>query len=790
MPHPAIAKQDSEPAAGRRFALRAGLLRWLPWGIVAGGMLVTFSLAAHLREQEQMLVRQEFRLRAMEMASALERRLNANMHVLRGVVGLFAASAEVDRDEFRRYVLELRLEERFPGIQGVGFAKYVAPGTLAAHEAAIRARGHADFAVKPAGRREVHTSIIYLEPFDWRNQRALGYDMYSEPVRRAAMERARDLGQPAMTGRVTLVQEAASDIQPGFLIYVPVFRNGAPADTPAERRAALLGWAFSPIRVGNMVHAFLASEFPEQHRRIGLTIRDGSQPAEGMPLFDSAGVPEDEARTHRVSRSLDVGGRQWIVEATPLQPLDTGTGMASAVALAAGLVLTAAFAAFHWKVSSAHGRIAHALRAAAQANTLLGEREALLRLIYDTSSVAIFLVDTAGHITHANRRMAEMFRCPMDSLIGSEYVAHVHPAERDTGRQRMLQLIAEEVPAVMLERLYWREDQSEFWGLLTGQPMRDADGKVTGLVGVIADISDRKKVEAATQLARTVFDASTEGIIVTDAGNKIVSVNPAFTEITGYAESEVVGHDPSLLSAGRQGAEFFKDMWAAIETGGQWRGELWNRRKNGETYPATLSISKVTHRDGSVANYIGIFQDITARRRAEDRIRHLAHHDYLTGLPNRAFLMERTAQAVALARRYQRRMAILFVDLDRFKPINDEHGHDAGDAVLREIANRLRENVRESDTVCRQGGDEFVVLVPELGERDRLGELARKLADAIAMPIPYRDKTLRVTASIGIAIFPEHGDTVDTLVRSADSAMYCSKADGEHEISFAASRQG
>lgn len=298
-----------------------------------------------------------------------------------------------------------------------------------------------------------------------------------------------------------------------------------------------------------------------------------------------------------------------------------------------------------------------------------------------------------------------------------------------------------------------------------------------------------EKQEAAARLANAVLSASPGGIVVTDAERKILSVNQAFTRITGYEAAEVFGKTPTLLSSGRQPALFYQNMWQTISDTGYWEGELVNRHKDGHLMPVLLSISRVLNEKGEVLNYVGMLMDITERRKAEERIRHLAHHDYLTDLPNRMLLMERATQALALARRYNRRMAIIFIDLDRFKPINDLYGHDAGDAVLRTVAQRLSSMMRQSDTVCRQGGDEFLILLPEFADFAGLAKIAEELWAVIQEPCEFENHLLTVSASIGVATYPENGDTVDAIIQSADSAMYRAKADGNKHVCFAKGSQ-
>lgn len=425
------------------------------------------------------------------------------------------------------------------------------------------------------------------------------------------------------------------------------------------------------------------------------------------------------------------------------------------------------------------------INARKQAEAAVFEREALLRSIYDASSAAIFLVNPEGRIVHANSRMAEIFGQPLRSIIGNEYVALIAPPERDSARKKMQAILARGTPMVNVERLYWRPDGKLFWGLLTGRPLLNSKGENCGLVGVVSDITARKEAEAGMALASRVFESCHEGIFITDAQKRIVSVNEAFTKITGFPASEAIGKPLSWLASKRHHETFFAGIAHALESTDHWEGEIWNKHRDGPIYPAWTAITRVTRPDGGVANYVAIFTDISERKKTEARMHHLAHYDYLTDLPNRALLIERMSLLLSTARRYGKHFAVLFADLDLFKQVNDEYGHNIGDALLIEVARRLKAITRDSDTVSRQGGDEFVILVPELHEPVKLLELGEKLRSAIAQPYLIQGHRLTVAVSIGIAIYPRDGDSVDDIMRSADAAMYRAKNAGHNKIRFA-----
>lgn len=297
------------------------------------------------------------------------------------------------------------------------------------------------------------------------------------------------------------------------------------------------------------------------------------------------------------------------------------------------------------------------------------------------------------------------------------------------------------------------------------------------------DIAERQAAEHRLRLLASVFERSGEAIMICDRDNRILEVNQAFSRLTGYTPDDVRGQNPRILASGRTTAEEYRAMWQTINDESFWQGEVWDKRKDGSFCPKWLTISAVGNGDGKIDYYIGSFTDMTERKVAQERINHLALHDTLTGLPNRYNLQGRLDQALATARRDAGHLALMFIDLDRFKNINDTLGHHVGDGLLREVASRLTASVRDNDVVARLGGDEFVVVLTGI-KATAAGSVANKILKTLGLRYRIESHELHATPSIGIAIFPDDGDNAETLMRNADTAMYYAKSAGRNNMRF------
>jgi diguanylate cyclase (GGDEF)-like protein/PAS domain S-box-containing protein len=337
------------------------------------------------------------------------------------------------------------------------------------------------------------------------------------------------------------------------------------------------------------------------------------------------------------------------------------------------------------------------------------------------------------------------------------------------------------------DEVFWRKDGTSFPVAFSAHPIKDTDN-ITGTVVIFSDISQRKHAEVELRIAETAFQTQ-EGMFVTDVNGVILRVNQAFTEITGYTADDVVGKNPHLRSSGRHDAAFYTAMWERIKSTGAWKGEIWNKRKNGEVYPELITITAVKSDIETVTHYVATLHDITARKAAEEQIQSLAFFDPLTQLPNRRLLLDRLEQARAANARNKSHGALLFLDLDKFKILNDTLGHDVGDLLLQQVGQRLLSCIRAADTVARLGGDEFVVMLENLAEnrQQALAQAAiigEKILSTLNQTYQLGEHQHHSTPSIGATLFSGQEASVEEIIKQADLAMYQVKASGRNALRF------
>lgn len=398
------------------------------------------------------------------------------------------------------------------------------------------------------------------------------------------------------------------------------------------------------------------------------------------------------------------------------------------------------------------------------------ENEAFFRRLFDLHSDVMLLIDhQPGVIVDANPSAARFYGYTIEVLRGMS-VSQINAQTGAVIAQQRQKAISGE------------QNIFSFSHRLANGVVREVEAHISTVnykgknlfFSIINDITQRKLAETELRIAAAAFE-SNEGMLITDSRGVILRVNSAFTATTGYTSEEAVGQTPRMLKSGRHDEDFYRAMWETLNLNGKWQGEVWDRRKNGEIYPKWLTITAVKGDDGVTTHYVGLQLDITERKQAEKLLQMLAHNDPLTGLPNRSLFHDRLEHGLSLAQRHKQSIAVLFLDLDHFKEINDTLGHDMGDVLLKAATTRLLACVRKSDTVARMGGDEFTVIITEMKAAEDAEHVAKDILEAFSKPFELNEKFYNVGCSIGIAIFPEHGKDSKTLIKHADSAMYYAK---------------
>ena len=423
-------------------------------------------------------------------------------------------------------------------------------------------------------------------------------------------------------------------------------------------------------------------------------------------------------------------------------------------------------------------------RQMAQANALaLAKSERFIKAVTDGLPARIAYWDKDLICRFANKPYQQFFAKMPDSVLGSTMTELMGPTVVALN-QPHIDLVFQG-HSVEFERQVNLPDGEKAHYLATYLPDFDAKAAVLGFFVLVSDITQVKKSEVEQQLAASVFESISDSIIILDADGKALSVNPAYTQITGYAPEEIVGRKPRILDGARHDPAVFSAMRLALDTEGHWEGDVWDRRKNGEAFVAWHSVSLIRGTDGEAVRYVSVFSDITARWKKAEETKHLALHDALTGLPNRYMLLERLHQSIARALREKHHLAVCFVDLDGFKAINDQWGHAAGDEVLKTVGQTLQSMLRASDTAARLGGDEFVLLIENPQNTQEVAHLAQRVIQSIQLPPGLQEKGAQLGASIGIAMLNRHEDnSADQLMKHADAAMYQAKAAGKNRFTF------
>lgn len=697
-------------------------LRLVPPVILILGLALTYALQDAERKTAQRELHAEFDFRVNEIVANINTRMAKYEQVLEGASGLFAASSSVERNEFAQYVHTLRLNEKYPGIQGVGFSKLIPPAQKAWHIAQVRAEGFPQYDIRPAGARAVYTSIVFLEPFNWRNQRAFGYDMFSESVRRTAMEKARDEERAVISGKVTLVQEIDQKVQAGFLMYVPVYRSQAPHQTLEERRANLIGWAYAPFRMDDLMQGILGEHFGEISAVLDLEIYDGDGSRPHALMFDSGSQNKPANPAFRSTKPIPLFGHEWTLSVASLPVFDARLKSDKAgLIVIAGTISSTMLALVVWLLVTARAR---ALAMAEGMTSDLRQSEARqrklnrsLRLLSDCNMALV-------HAEEEYKLLGEICRLCVES--GGYLMAWVGYAEHDEAKSvRPVAQSGYENGYLDTVRITWAD--TELGHGPTGTAIRT--GKPSINQNVLTNPAMAPWREAAIQRG---YQSSISLPLIANA--------EVLGTLTMYAR-EADAFDPEEL---RLLEELASDLAYGI-------------------------VTLRTREEHAVA---------------KEKLAFLAQFDPLTHLPNRLLLRDRFEQAVLNAIKESTAVAMLYLDMDNFKQINDSLGHEAGDRVLVSAAVRLQQCILPTDTLSRLGADEFVILLTEVRDSSEIAGVTNAIHDVFAEPIVVDGNSLNVSFSVGISLFPDDARDFDTMLKCADTAVSSAKAAGRNTYHF------
>ncbi len=765
-------------------AIRRATRARLPWFLAAlvfvAVVLATLLIWRPMQTAAHDDARAAFESRAAEVSAAIATRIATYELALQSARAQVLLNREMDQAHWQSFVQMLDLERHNPGLLGLGFAAQVSGDQLPGFLAQARLSSAPQFALVPGGARAQYVPITW---FSMLNSAAgdagLGVDLYADPVCRVALQTARDQGRPVLSAPL---QNPTADAGPTrVLLFLPVYRGGSEPRSLEARHAALLGFVMASLRVDRMMADILG----EAPLGVDFALYDASD--DQAPLFSDnrlvQGNEPGSSPAFTIERQLPVAGRRWSVRYTA----DTDAASAAAAeraqtVLHGGIVTALLLAAIAWLLATTRVRA-----------NLLGEERAAayrdseqrLRTITDSVPGLVSHLDRDGQFLFVNRAHFDWYGLKPGAFIGKTF-AEVFGAEapRDPA-----------VDALVARGHAGERGSVRSWIPQAGRWVHVSvvpDG-AAGVYMLLVDVSALKAAEEAlfdeSDRARTALRAIADAVIVTNIVGQISSLNPAAESITGWPESEAMGRQVDevfVVVSTRSGERVAASVQNVLDQGAtaSLADDAVLSRRDGATVPISGSAASIHDAHGNVSGAVLVFRDVSASRELAMRMAHLAQHDALTNLPNRVMLEDRLRQAIALAERNARMSAVLFIDLDRFKSINDTLGHQAGDQLLCHVAERLCAGVRRSDTVCRLGGDEFVVLLPEVGGVRDVAQVAGKLLTALQEPMTIDGQELHLSGSIGISVYPGDGAIPHDLLKSADAAMYHAKHAGRNQYAF------
>lgn len=719
--------------------------------------------------------------------------IESTNHIIDNTLSLTDAlniSTQLDQPMFSELARGLLV--RHPEIQALEWLPKVSYDEVTAFEQRIQAEGLSDFRIverspddrlRPIQPRPVYFPILYLEPLAG-NQSVIGLDSASQPASWQSKQIAIASGKPAASEQITLMQ--FGNRQSAILVSLPLYpRNHVSLKT--EELKGFVGMVVQPARL--LEHAIRGID----NVGLGIDLRDLDAAPERANLYQRAlQKPLNPSYGLHVWQSdFWFCNRHWQLTITPGKDfVDEHGSTLPWSTLIGGLAFTSLLSVLLMILS---GRTAQ-VEALVDARTLelqktnsellntertLRESESLMRTLVDSQPECVKLIGQDHTLLEMNPAGLAMVGAETLEQVKSLNLANLLLPEYRHAFLELSHRVFQGASGTLEFEIHNLKGEHR-WLTTHMVPLHDDNRNIIAALGITRDISEQKRNEANLKLAARVFVEAREGILITDAAGLIVDVNPMFSEITGYSRDEVLGKNPNLLKSGQHGKEFYGDLWQSLKKTRHWQGEIWNRRKNGELYAELLSLSALCNEQGEILHYIGLFSDITESKQQQQMLELMAHYDPLTHLPNRTLFADRLLQAIAHSRRNKSLLAICFLDLDGFKPVNDQFGHEAGDQVLIEVAERIKNCLREEDSVSRHGGDEFALLLGDLNSVEECEQAIKRLHQCIIEPYFIKGQPITIGVSSGITLYPLDNADSDTLLRHADHAMYQAKLAGKN----------
>ncbi len=729
-------------------------------------IIVLFGIWSVSKEYFLVAAQHRFEIKVLENTDRIQKRLSQYETVLHSGAAFYQASKYVSRDEWKHFIGSLELYRNYPGIQGIGLVKVVASKETEDLTRRMRDEGFPSFSIKSDKHGEIYATVLYLEPMDKRNYEAIGYDVLSESNRRKAVEQARDTGRAVITTKIQLLQEIDKDKQPGILMMLPLYKADAAITTTQQRREAFIGLVDSAFRMNDLMRHIVSKD-----ATLNFEIHDSNKITDEHLLYRSFNPSFFHPKFH-IRKTVTLYGQTWYLDfwSTPEFENEYDDGY-PLLFTAIGLILYLGLLFL----------ILYLVQAKKRAN----EKELFFKKSQRAAGIGSYSLDLQTMQWKSSETLDDLFGIDASydrSVQG--WIDLIHPQDREETRRYFTEEVVGQRQAFDHEyRIVRPNDQETRWLHGLGKLLFDNHGELVKMVGTIQDITERKQADVILHQLHQAVEQNPNSIVITDVNATIEYVNKKFTEITGYDKQEVIGKNPRFLKSNQTPPLTYRSMWEHLTSGEVWQGELMNRRKDGSLYVESATISPVRQPNGIITHYVATNEDIITKKQDEEHIHRLAHFDQLTGLPNRLMLNDRFAYVLNQAQRLKQNFAVMFLDLDYFKNVNDTLGHSIGDKLLIEIAHRLKQSIRDEDTVARLGGDEFILIFPRTDTPTAVG-IANKLIMQISMPVFIAGHDLSITPSIGIALYPDDGKEFETLLKNADTAMYRVKNESRNGYSF------